>query len=645
MFHQELHESDRIEGLIVEALREILGHEDPDRFLRWARERFPEVLTLTEPALSSVEVGRVVIMLAAAIWNATPLPSRDFGALPLLAPDTSCPCDSGQSFDSCCGRTDELPDLSRDVLWELLLDELNERDLLRALHLAVIPDHLLAKVADRWLDLDRPGRAIALVEPLFANLDEATGDSARFVPALESLCDAYDRLDHWKKKRTFLARMTGIGARALRGAAWRRLSADHMDAGAFDVAHEAFIEALRQTPDDPALAFLEIALLTAQYRDDEARRRAQVWRHRLIRAGRDDLGTLAFLELALDDPQEALVASQAPALDSTVLDLREWLDQIAGRPLPHYRLAALASNRTEVPANQLELFEARETPSRPLDGEIRGTAARLRPGRTLRRLEEAWHRVFPAVKPFSTQLALIEDDSIWATRDWVDFLLRHPEAGDSLDVLDDVATAILSHPESVVPWFRRALLPPLLARAQAIIEQAVPGASRRTIPWTSERNRPALRLLFRLYLQQVEAGERNRAAATLEDLLRLNPRDNHGVRADLMNLYLRDRQDRKALALARRFPDDRLADLAYGEVLALYRLGEAERAAQVLDQAVGRLPSIPAYLTRQRIKPPNHAHWSMPPGGDDQAWLYREAMRDVWVAEPGVLAWLKRMTA
>ena len=28
-------------------------------------------------------------------------------------------------------------------------------------------------------------------------------------------------------------------------------------------------------------------------------------------------------------------------------------------------------------------------------------------------------------------------------------------------------------------------------------------------------------------------------------------------------------------------------------------------------------------------------------GGDDQAWYYREEMRDVWLQTPGVLEWLK----
>jgi hypothetical protein len=112
-----------------------------------------------------------------------------------------------------------------------------------------------------------------------------------------------------------------------------------------------------------------------------------------------------------------------------------------------------------------------------------------------------------------------------------------------------------------------------------------------------------------------------------------------------MNHYLRSGEDEQALSLARRFPDDALADLAYGEVLALYRLGEQERARAALRTAASRLPRIPQYLTRKRIKQPRLGPLGATPGGDDQAWMYREAMRDVWEAEPGLLKWLKRVTA
>jgi hypothetical protein len=117
-----------------------------------------------------------------------------------------------------------------------------------------------------------------------------------------------------------------------------------------------------------------------------------------------------------------------------------------------------------------------------------------------------------------------------------------------------------------------------------------------------------------------------------------------------MNHLLRSGEDRRALELAQSFPGDILADLAYGEVLALYRLGDQVQARRALHEAVRNLPRIPHYLTRKRIKQPApEAPWGhqaealgLAPGSEDQAWLDREAMRDVWEAEPGILAWLKR---
>jgi hypothetical protein len=212
-------------------------------------------------------------------------------------------------------------------------------------------------------------------------------------------------------------------------------------------------------------------------------------------------------------------------------------------------------------------------------------------------------------------------------------------------VLDDLATALYAHPESSLPWVSRVMLDPVLERAETILRQGIVPQGPPALPWTDPRNRPALRLLFRCYRRQADAGNESAAVALLELLLELNPRDNHGVRAELMNHYLRAREDERALALARRFPTDALADMAYGEVLALYRLGHQERAALVLHEAVGRLPRVPRFLLRKRVRRPNLHQGGFVAGGDDQAWLYRQAMRDVWAAEPGLLAWMKKLTA
>lgn len=641
MFHPEHPEQERIEGVMLHALRRILEHQDAASFIAWAREAIPDALALTEEGFAPEEARRLGVLLGTAIWNATPLPSRDFRTdpLPEPEPDAPCPCGSGLPYRSCCAQVGETPELPVDLVWEMLLDELSERDLLQALTGGAVPRHLLGLVAERWLVEDRPGRAVSLLEPLFAEDGEDLDE--RFEPALNVLCDAYDRLDHWKKKREFLERITERGTRALKAGAWQRLATIHIDDDDFDKAHQAFTQAMRQDPDGTGTALLEITLLAAQHKDEVARQRAVFWRRKLARRGIDDEGVMSFLARAAEDPQDALVASQAPLIDPLLLHLREWIRAMEQRPVPEYRIEACRGIDTD-PAGQLSLFGDADAAGAPGPFAL-AQAARLLPPQPLRRLEGQWHGLFGAPKPHSTRLSPFQGVDPWDHDGWVHFLLRHPEAADSLDILDDLATALYMHPESSLPWIARSLLVPVLERGRHILERTLPPGTARTIPWAVEGNRPPLRLLFRLYLCRRDGGDERAAADTLEYLLSLNPNDNHGARAELMNHYLRRGEDDKALDLAGRFPDDVLADLAYGEVLALYRQGHQDDAARALSSAYGRMPRIPHYLTRKRIRPP--AARAGTHGSDDQAWRYREAMRDVWEAEPGVLAWLKRMTA
>jgi tetratricopeptide (TPR) repeat protein len=646
MFHHEAADTERFEQVILESVRQILMEPDPESFLAWAREHIPPILDLGSLDLDPPEQRRLANLLGTAVWNATPQPANDYRPRTLKPPgDTdACPCGSGSAYGDCCGAIDDLPTLSAELIWELLLDELSETAIQEALDLNAVPRPLIAKVAARLLeDQDRPGRAVALLEPLFAG---PLGDlGAEMEPAFDLLCDAYDRLDHWRKKHAFLERLCDEGSRPLKAAAWQRRSTIHIDEGDFPRAEEAFAAALRSDPGNPSTALLEITLLAAQHKDDAARGRARFWLHQLKRLGFHEQGFIDFLTRAVQDPQEALVDSHSDALDPVLVDLHDWVSVACARPLPEYRLVQIKAPPERAPENQLALFSDLDEAAPRRAPAVRASAAELHAPQRVRRIETLWHTLFPALKPKSTLLTLDDEDSVWLASEWTDYVLGHPEAADSLDVLDDIATALYEHPESALPWIAHALVRPLLDRAWTIVRRALPEAEPYTIPWARTRNRPALRLLFRRYLRQIDEAEPAGAAETLETLLRLNPGDNHGVRAELMNHYLRAGDDRKALALARRFPDDVLADLAYGEVLALYRLGEQEGARVALRTAARRLPRIPHYLIRKRVKRPRISTFGFTPGGEDQAWMYREAMRDVWESEPGLLSWVKRVTA
>ncbi|MBK1645032.1 hypothetical protein CKO25_10285 [Thiocapsa imhoffii] len=653
MPNHDMADAQRFEQMIQRAVRQILVAPDPEQFLAWALEHLPELLGLREGPLEPNEQRRLSYLLGSAIWNATPQPTDAF-QIHRLKPhpaDERCPCGSGDRYDDCCGGIEDLPELASELVWEILLEELPEQGLREALSIQAVPEPLLAQIAERWLDEDRPRRATALLEPIFAGaLDDL---DAEYEPAIDILCDAYDRLGYTHKKQRFLERLCAEGSRALRAVAWQRRCTMAIDEGTFGPAQDAFEAALRSDPDNPGTAILEITLLAAQHQNWVARERARFWRRRFRNVGLEHAGLDTFLSDAIDDPQQALIASQADSLDPMLLDLTDWIDQIHTRPLPDYRLEPVQLRAPDWLPGQLTLFDdvqlqTSDVPSeRAASPESRhdGITARLIAPGELQRLESDWTAIYPGTKPTSTQLAPSEEIDLWSNAAWLEQLLTQPALADSLEVLDDLATALYLHPESAYPWVSHRLLRPLLERAGAILDQLLTREGPCQTPWLILENRPALRLLFRLYLCRLEERESQAAVRTLETLLELNPRDHHGIRAELMNHYLRDGEDERALALARRFPNDALADLAYGEVLALYRLGRQERARLVLSTAINRLPSIPRYLTRKRIKQPRLSAPGNTPGSDDQAWLYREAMRDVWEAEPGILAWLRRMTA
>ncbi len=637
--------AERFERVILESIQQILAHPEPSAYLAWAAHRLPALLGLSQFGFAPDEGARLGHLLATLIWNATPLPTNGFQPKPIAQPEAEvpCPCGSGLAYGACCGDLAALPPLSTELVWELLIEHLPEETLRAALDLGAIPEPLLARVAERWLDEDRPGRAVALLEPLFAGtLDRLDG---HYGPMLDVLCDAYDRLDHRRKKLALLERVCTEGERALRATAWQQIGLIHLDAARYELAHAALIAALRCDPNNPGIPLFEIALLTAEGRNWMARERARFWLYRLRHLDLDLEGLRSFLESARADPQAAILAAQAEALDPALLELHDWLAVAMTRPLPGYRVRAreptLGAVRRRLRAERdAGLARVRlETINEP--------RAELRPPPGMRQLERDWRNLYRFGKPDSTHLSLAGTVAVWSNPDWLEYLLGHPELADSLEVLDDLATALDEHPDSSQPWIVHALILPVLERAWAILQEILGSECVRQLPWSYPANRSLLRLVFRRYLAQIRFGRTDEAALSLETLLRLNPSDHQGARAELMNLYLRNGQDEEALALARRFPEDRLADLVYGEVLALYRLGREEQARRVLQTAIRRLPRVPVYLTRKHVRRPRFSPLDLDllPEGEDQAWLYREAMRDVWLAQPGAIAWLRRCLA
>jgi tetratricopeptide (TPR) repeat protein len=666
--------------LVDLALGEILVHEDPDRFLAWARQSLPPHLEPMLPDVPADGVRALAIHFGRNIWNCTPLPSNGFRPRPLPAPERNqpCMCGSGRKYKHCCADAPPMPTFQADEIWSLMVGHLDRQALAKALAGRRIPASALAEVALGELRDGRPRRALRLLEPIFDDSLESL--DLRYGPALNVLCDTYNELGWTRKKMAFLQRVAAEASDRLAGEAWQRLCSHYMDRRDYPQAWVAFQGAQNCDPLDVSLSMLEIQLLVCDAKLQQAKQRARFWRAQLERIGETEGVISELLEAACHDPVAALADLYLTMSHSEAVELRRWLEDCHGRPLPDYRIAEpevmdspdperlradlrarlrrmgaplqdvgrqieeiVAQLKTGSSAEEQPATEDTTATGGPPEDEESGLT--LQPPAPVRELEEAWHKIYPVGKPFSVSLAAAHDRDPWEETSaprWLRFLRDHPEAFSSLDILDDLAGAVSALDLSGVVWVDRALYEPILDRGAAIVEQAVSGDPQARLLWSWTDNRPGLRLIARAIYHWQDSDERQKAAHMTELLLRLNPGDNHGLRRPVMNDLLREGKDEQALALAAQYPDDLSPEISYGPVLALYRLGRLPEAAAALRQAQQDLPLVPRYLILPRPRKPRFDPVGIQIGGPDQAWLYREEMREVWRAAPGLLEWLRQ---
>jgi hypothetical protein len=154
-----------------------------------------------------------------------------------------------------------------------------------------------------------------------------------------------------------------------------------------------------------------------------------------------------------------------------------------------------------------------------------------------------------------------------------------------------------------------------------------------------------VRPLVRLFQWYILENDDDAALEVARFLLRINPEDNHGIRTFLMNAMLRAGDDTGALALAARYPDEVIGDMAFGRTLALVRTGAFAAAEKTLRSSFARESRIPEFLTRPRVTRPKPDPYGMTLGGPEEAWCYRQEMRDVWKRTAGALEWLESTVA
>lgn len=597
------HSTDETDGSIdlffQIAVRQMLAGHSFEEVLDWSKMALPKLVPEWAEQFGNAEepLRAFCLHLVRYLWTHMPDPELDFRTRQLDKPQRNrpCPCGSGRKYKQCCQFLEEMTrQFPRISLLPYVL-ELIPRKRFRDLSVSRLNPEEIAQVAYEWYEADRLEDAEALLEAFFKQADKL---DHRAEPAFDLLMDVYLALYRPRKRQRLLKQVLASSDRQLRVAAMHRQCVMLSDEGDFESAWDVFREAQRLDPDNPNLSHLEIVLLIADGRQDEAAERARFWIARLKRANAEEYAELiALLEQFAKDPVSATLGLSD---DGEAVERLESLLARHPETQCHYSLD-------------------------PVDGD----AGPLRAKSELAELEARWSGLL-SDNPFDVEIAKL-----------IDWLAAHPKALDSFAVLQGI---VLQLDELDLPVPLDRIRRSLLERAETLLHQVISAnrAEDCQLAWGWLENRPALWLVGELATVLIE-DDPKRAAELMEWLvMTLNPNDNQGLRGPLAHLYVQLAEPEKAVALTDRYPDD-FADMQYARALALYATGEKGRALQALDDARRRFPKVLKTLVAKNPKmPANLNPYGITMGGEDEAWIYRMSYRRIWESA-NALDWAEKV--
>jgi tetratricopeptide (TPR) repeat protein len=159
--------------------------------------------------------------------------------------------------------------------------------------------------------------------------------------------------------------------------------------------------------------------------------------------------------------------------------------------------------------------------------------------------------------------------------------------------------------------------------------------------WGILETRPYMRARFDLAHILFLEGRRAEAIAHMQDLLRLNPGDNQGVRHELAGCLLEEGDMEALQKLLDEYPDEYSAVWLYSRALMKFRQeGRTPEADACLVAAFEQNRFVPLYLLNKK-KFPARLPAYMGVGDDDEAVVYVGENAHVWMNTQGALMWMK----
>jgi tetratricopeptide (TPR) repeat protein len=159
--------------------------------------------------------------------------------------------------------------------------------------------------------------------------------------------------------------------------------------------------------------------------------------------------------------------------------------------------------------------------------------------------------------------------------------------------------------------------------------------------WGLLETRPYMRAKAYLAQVLVEADKNDQAIGHYEEMLRLNPNDNQGLRYPLLGLYLLVGNLEGVRRLFKEFEDEGSAVFAWSLVLERYLSGDESGAAKAIKKARKCNKHVEKYLTGRTAMPKKlPSYYGM--GDENEAIVCTVSIGDAWKRHPKAVEWLKQ---
>lgn len=156
--------------------------------------------------------------------------------------------------------------------------------------------------------------------------------------------------------------------------------------------------------------------------------------------------------------------------------------------------------------------------------------------------------------------------------------------------------------------------------------------------WGILETRPYMRARAGLALTLWELDRRAEAIAHAQDMLRLNPGDNQGMRYNLLAWLLTEKRDQAASALMDEYDEDN-ASFAYSRaILSFRREGDTPAGQKLMQKAFAANHFVPLLLIGVMAPPADEPEYYSD-GDLSEAVMYLDANHGAWENTPGFVEW------